>query len=219
VHKAVLMGISAVRRLVIAMTAGAVLAACQQDVAPRAAAPASAATVAPSTVDTPTVYRPVAGIQDLMAYEIDPSADALWDSVSIVTSKAGTQDHHPTTDKQWNALRGRAVVLIEAANLLIMDGRRVAREGVQKLDDQGTPGNYSAEQAQQAIDANRAAFVGFAKALGVVGERMLKAIDAKNPHDLMDAGAALDEVCEGCHLKFWYPGQHIPLFPDQAPET
>ena len=31
--------------------------------------------------------------------------------------------------------------------------------------------------------------------------------------------AALDEVCEGCHLKFWYPGQHIPLFPDQAPET
>jgi hypothetical protein len=34
----------------------------------------------------------------------------------------------------------------------------------------------------------------------------------------MNAGAALDEVCESCHLKFWYPGQHIPPFPDEAPE-
>jgi hypothetical protein len=28
----------------------------------------------------------------------------------------------------------------------------------------------------------------------------------------------MDQVCEGCHLQFWYPGQKIPLFPDQAPE-
>jgi hypothetical protein len=110
------------------------------------------------------------------------------------------------------------VVLIEAANLLLMDGRRVAREGVQKIEDQGTPGNLSAEQSQKLIDENRSSFASFATALRTVGEQMLKAIDTKNPNDLMEAGAALDEVCEGCHLKFWYPGQKIPRFPGEAPE-
>jgi hypothetical protein len=47
---------------------------------------------------------------------------------------------------------------------------------------------------------------------------MLKATDARDASELMNAGAALDEVCEGCHLKFWYPGQHIPRFPNEAPE-
>jgi hypothetical protein len=33
-----------------------------------------------------------------------------------------------------------------------------------------------------------------------------------------NAGDTMDQVCEGCHLQFWYPGQNIPQFPDQAPE-
>ena len=52
-----------------------------------------------------------------------------------------------------------------------------------------------------------------------VGEELLKAADAKNSQGLMDAGATMDQVCEGCHLKFWYPGQRIPRFPDEAPEV
>jgi hypothetical protein len=163
--------------------------------------------------------KPVAGIADIMAIEIDPSADALWGAVGTVVSKSGTKNNRPTTDKQWDELKDRAVMLIEASNLLLLDGRRVARDGVQKIEDQGTPGNLSAEQSQNLIDANRDAFASFATGLRVVGEQMLKAIDAKNPQDLMEAGAALDEVCEGCHLKFWYPGQHIPRFPNEAPET
>jgi hypothetical protein len=195
---------------VAATTSLAMMTGCQQQEAPKAVA-------APVVAPLPA-FNVVGGIQDIMSLEVDPSADALWDAVSTEISKSGTKDNHPQTDKQWEELRDRAVVLVEATNLLIMDGRHVAREGVQKLDDQGTPGNLSAEQSQQVIDANRNTFVGYAKAMGVVGEQMLKAIDAKNPQALMDAGAALDEVCESCHLKFWYPGQRIPPFPDEAPE-
>jgi len=167
----------------------------------------------PSSVKTETAaqaadFKPVAGVQDIMAYEVDPAADALWGSVSVVIDKRGITENQPTTDKQWDELRGRALILIEAANLLSIDGRPVARKGFQKLDDEGTPGNYSAAQAQQAIEANRPVFNSFAKGLGLVGEQMLKAIDAKNSRDLMDAGGALDEACEACHLKFWYPGDH-----------
>jgi hypothetical protein len=196
----------------LAIAAVASLAACAQQ-----AAPEVVATPTPP-VAPPPMFNLVAGIQDIMALEVDPSADTLWDAVSTEVSKSGTKEHQPQTDQEWAQLRDRALILIEATNLLTMDGRRVAREGVQKLDDQGTPGNLSAEQSQQAIDANRSSFVGFSKAMGVAAQQMLKAIDEKNPQALMDAGAALDEVCESCHLKFWYPGQRIPRFPDEAPE-
>jgi hypothetical protein len=195
-------------------TAMATLTGCQQQEAPKAVvAPPTAPTAPP-----PPAFNLVGGIQDIMSLEVDPSADAIWDAVGTDVSKAGTKENHPQTAKQWEELRNRALVLIEATNLLVMNGRHVAREGVQKLDDQGTPGNLSAEQSQQVIDANRSTFDGFATAMGVVGQQMLKAIDARNPQALMDAGAALDEVCESCHLKFWYPGQRIPPFPDEAPE-
>jgi hypothetical protein len=191
------------------------LIGCQQQVTPKEVA----APPPPPVLKSPTLLKPVAGIADIMAIEIDPSADALWGAVGTVVSKTGTKNNRPTTDKQWDELKDRAVMLIEAANLLLVDGRRVARDGVQKIEDQGTPGNLSAEQSQNLIDTNRDSFASFATGLRVVGEQMLKAIDAKNPQDLMEAGAALDEVCEGCHLKFWYPGQHIPRFPNEAPET
>jgi cytochrome c556 len=93
----------------------------------------------------------------------------------------------------------------------------VVKEGA-KLEDHGTPGNLTAEESEQAIDKNRDTFVAFAKALREAGASMLAAADAKNPQGIIDAGDTLDGVCEGCHLKFWYPGQKIPLFPDQAPE-
>jgi hypothetical protein len=209
------------------LTAAAMLAAalttlligCEEKVAPKELPSAAAVPpAAPAATVTPAMLKPVAGISDIMANEVDPAADALWESVGTVVTRSGTKNNHPTTDKQWDELRGHAVVLIEAANLLLMDGRRVAREGVQKIEDQGTPGNLSAEQSQKLIDENRGSFASFATALRTVGEQMLKAIDTKNPNDLMEAGAALDEVCEGCHLKFWYPGQKIPRFPGEAPE-
>jgi hypothetical protein len=203
----------------VAMIAAAwasLLVGCQQQVTPKEVA---APPPVPLVMKSPSLLKPVAGIADIMAIEIDPSADALWGAVGTVVSKSGTKNNRPTTDKQWDELKDRAVMLIEASNLLLLDGRRVARDGVQKIEDQGTPGNLSAEQSQNLIDANRDSFASFATGLRVVGEQMLKAIDAKNPEDLMEAGAALDEVCEGCHLKFWYPGQHIPRFPNEAPET
>jgi len=33
----------------------------------------------------------------------------------------------------------------------------------------------------------------------------LQAIDAKNADGLLDAGELIDNACENCHLKYWYP--------------
>jgi hypothetical protein len=183
---------------------------CKPTVPPSAPVSGTAPTVA-------ATLQPTAGIQDIMAYMIDPAADFLWASVSTTVTEAGTDEKQPRTDDEWNEVRKQAIILTEAANLIVMDGRRVAREGAQ-LEDHGTEGNLTAEESEREIAANRQAFVSFAHALRDVGQSMLAAADSRNTQRILDAGDAMDQVCEGCHLKFWYPGQKIPTFPDQAPE-
>jgi hypothetical protein len=165
----------------------------------------------------PSPLKPIAGVQDIMAGMIDPAADFLWESVSSTVEKGKTVEKQPRTDQEWAEVRRQAILLAEGANLIMMDGRHVVKEG-SKLEDHGTPGNLTAEESEQAIARNRGAFITFAQALRDVGRSMLEAADAKNPQGLIDAGDTMDQVCEGCHLEFWYPGQKIPLFPDQAPE-
>lgn len=171
----------------------------------------------PAPAPVPSPLKPIAGVQDVMASMIDPAADFLWESVSTTVIKGKMVEKQPRTDQEWAEVRRQAIILAEGGNLIMMEGRHVVKEGA-KLEDHGTPGNLTAEESEQAIDKNRDTFLAFAKALRDVGVSMLAAADAKNPQGIIDAGDTLDQVCEGCHLKFWYPGQKIPLFPDQAPE-
>ena len=38
---------------------------------------------------------------------------------------------------------------------------------------------------------------------------VLAAIDAEDPQALVTAGGNLNEVCESCHMTFWYPNRVI----------
>jgi hypothetical protein len=186
---------------------------CQQKT--EAPAPAESA---PAPAPVASNLKPVAGVQDVMAAMIDPAADFLWESVSTTVTRGKVEEHRPQTDAEWAAVRRQAIILTEGSNLLLMEGRHVVKEGG-KLEDHGTEGNLSAEESDAAIKSNRETFVGFATALRGVGEQMLKAADTRDIQLILDAGDTMDQVCESCHLKFWYPGQKIPLFPDQAPEV
>lgn len=171
----------------------------------------------PAAVSAASPVKLTAGIQDIMRDMIDPAADFLWESVSTTETAQGVEEKLPRTDEEWAEVRKHALILAESANLLLLDGRHVAREGKQ-LEDHGTPGNLTAAESEKAIAADRATFVGFGQALHDVGVQFLKASEERNPQAMMDAGEVMDQVCEGCHLKFWYPGQVIPPLPDQAPE-
>ena len=163
-------------------------------------------------------FKPTAGIQDIMAGMIEPSAEFIWGSVSTTVTAEGVEEKQPRTEEEWSEVRRHALILAESANLLLIDGRQVTRAGRQ-LDDHGTPGNLTLEQVEQAIVTERASFVGFSQALHDVSAALVKAAEEKDVQTIMSAGETLDEVCESCHLKFWYPGQKIPPLPDQAPET
>jgi hypothetical protein len=190
--------------MVMASASASVLAACGQAEPPAAA---------PAPVAGP--IKLTAGIQDIMKDMIDPAADFLWESVSTTDTIEGTEEKQPRTDEEWAEVRKHAIILTESANLILMPGRHVAGEG-KTLEDHGTPGNLTAAESEQAIAADRATFEGFGQALHDVGVAFLKAADERNPQGILGAGETMDQVCEGCHLKFWYPGQKIPALPDQA---
>src|SRR5512147_2934186 len=76
-------------------------------------------------------FRTTAMIKDIMDSMVDPSADYLWESVATIVTKKGVEERRPRTPEDWKQVRRRAVALVEATNLLIMDGRLVARPGEQ----------------------------------------------------------------------------------------
>ena len=149
-----------------------------------------------------SALRPMASIKDVMDSVVDPAADVLWESVATVVSAAGTEERRPRTDDDWANVRRNAFRIIEGANLLVMEGRHVAKPG-EKSENPGI--ELEPEQMEALINQDRATFIQRAHALQDAGLLALKAIEAKNAEGLLDSGEAIDTACENCHLKYWYP--------------
>jgi hypothetical protein len=155
-------------------------------------------------------FRPAATIQDLMDSEIDPAADFIWGSVGTIITAAGVEARQPRTDEQWSELRRKAIILVEAANLLVIPERRVASKD---FPSDG-PGVLSSADIERQIASNRDGFNAFALAFQDVARRSLLAVDHRDVDALSDAGEALDGACEACHVANWYPHEVIPQLPD-----
>jgi hypothetical protein len=171
------------------------------------AAPAAADYVMAATL--PQGFQTSASILDLMLYPIDPLADELWEAVAIVSTATGTEEIHPQTDEEWATLRTKALLLMESGNLLVTQGRQVGHPG-QKIEGLGESTDLTPEQAQAEIDKDRASLVAFSLALQAAAGGLRDAIDARSIDDYLTAGSLLQEACEGCHRKFWYPNSVLP---------
>lgn len=152
-------------------------------------------------------YRPIATIKDIMDSMVDPSADALWNSVATIVSADGVEERAPHTDDEWTDARRHALRLLEATNLLIMPNRAVARPG-EKSENPGI--ELGPEDIQKVIDGDRADYLRLVQALYDAALPMLKATHDKDAKALFDTGDALDAACENCHIKYWYPADAKP---------
>lgn len=139
---------------------------------------------------------------------VDPSADALWESVSTETTSKGTEEKQPHTDEEWLTLRRHAVALAEAGNLLVMPGRVVTHGS--KVEDAHVPGILTPTEIAASIAKDRPAFAARARALQDAAALALSAIDAKSPVRLLAAGEKIDQACESCHMAHWYPNAEQP---------
>jgi NADPH-dependent glutamate synthase beta subunit-like oxidoreductase len=184
---------------------GSVAIAQQKPAAP--ATPAAAA--APAAVGYATNFS----IQELMLSIVDPVGDAIFDSVSVSITAAGSKETRPRTDAEWLAVRDKAVQLAEAGNLLKIPGRRVGPAAPIRGLKPETPGpdDLSPAQVEILLKQNRAPFNAFAQKLTDAAMVALKAVDSRSVDGLYEAGDAIDQACENCHLNYWYPGPNSPV--------
>lgn len=194
------------KRLLSAAIAAATLAACTPAGTPQPGGAVTASAPAPARP-----FAPAASIQEIMQAIVDPSADAMWDSVSTDVDAKGSVEHQPRTPGEWQAVRRYAVALSEAANLLVQ--QRAVAHGEGRLEDAHVDGINDAKQVRAAIDADPAAFAAHAQALHAAAREAVDAIDAHDAKRLLDAGERVDAACEACHSRYWYPNDIKPVWP------
>lgn len=154
----------------------------------------------------------VGSIRELMEGIIDPAADVLFDAVAIDVTAAGVSKTAPATDEQWKHVRRNALLLAEATNLLKMPGRLVAPPTpIAGLENEPPGlGDLTPPEIQRLIDSDPATFNRLAQGLADAAQLALKAADARNVDDLFASGEPIDQACENCHIRYWYPKEKPP---------
>src|SRR5439155_11312551 len=170
----------------------------------------------PRASTRPSGSRPVATVQDLMLAMVDPSSDVVFEAVSTTISIRGQETKTPKNDHEWAVVRNNALTLVEAGNLLMMPGRRIASpasiaaadalaEASTSVAEKASAIELTPDQIEKVIASDRAAWIARARELVAAAAQALTATNAKDAEALLTSGDAIDSACEHCHLKYWYP--------------
>lgn len=154
-------------------------------------------------------------IKDLMLNVIDTNADVVWLSVTTVASEKGLVETRPTTDEEWARVKGAAITLAEAANLLMIPGRKVAPDD-HKSEVPGI--ELEGPEMDALIAKDPQAFYKHARDLYAAAMIAARAAEKKDADKVFEVGEAIEHACEGCHRAYWYPNEKIPELP-AFPET
>jgi hypothetical protein len=172
----------------------------------------SAAAQAPAAGQVNTALNPIGSVLELMQEIVDPIGDAIFESVSVVITKEGQKETRPRTDAEWMAIRNNALILAEAGNLLKMPRPVAPAKPIPGVTpEMPGPDDLSPAQVETLLKRDRKAFDAFAQRLTDAALVALRAVDAKNVEGLYEAGDAIDQACENCHLNYWYPGPDSPV--------
>ncbi len=135
---------------------------------------AAARTARDATPVEAAVTVPVASVKQIMDGIVGPAAGVVFGSVSTTVTAAGIENKFPRTDGEWEVVGNNAVALVEAGNLLMMEGRAVDKGEWIKM-------------SQAMIDAAKVA---------------LKATEAKSADDVLSSGDAINMSCDNCHRRY-----------------
>jgi hypothetical protein len=146
-------------------------------------------------------------LHDLMKNVVAVQAQVIWDVGNNAQDAEGNPDASKVKAADWSRVVSASGKVKQIAQTLGQADHVMAAAPGQKLTGEGDPGTFSAKQVQTAIDANPKAFRAFAQALSVSMDQIAAAAQAKDAAKLFDVSGRLDQVCEVCHVQFWYPEQ------------
>lgn len=146
-------------------------------------------------------------LHDEMKGVIAPQAQILWDVSNGAMDDNGKADGAKLKPADWAKLADAGEKLRAAATRIASATHVTVKLAGARLQDEGGPGASTPLEIQGYIDADPKTFAAQARALAAVSDDFVKAANMRNATTLMDASGRLDEVCEACHVKFWYPKQ------------
>lgn len=121
-------------------------------------------------------------VQQLMADDVQPTAQVYWNAVQYISDEQGEHDIFPKTDAEWKKTRDAATRIVELAELM------------------QTPG-YA--------DGRGEDWVQIAQSLAEVGRLAEQAADSKDPAKVFEVGGTMYSVCSGCHQAY-PPAEGLP---------
>lgn len=118
--------------------------------------------------------KAVATREEIMHHLVIPNAQVVWGAVGTISTLESVVEKQPKTDDEWFNVESSATILMEAGNLLMMDGR--------------------------AIDSGK--WIEYARALRESADTVRQAAKKHDPVALFDRGGDLFESCQGCHFAY-----------------
>jgi hypothetical protein len=160
-------------------TMATLLAGCLLQCACGDRPPASALSQKP--VNSAASFDTSIDTRQLMSWMIEPSSKVVFGAVATNITEQGEENVQPRSDEEWHNVRKQAAIVLEAGNLLMLEGR--ARPSlVQDVEDWNTKARAMSAAARTAIEA----------------------IDLQDPEALFAASGDIYQTCTDCHAKYMY---------------
>ena len=125
-------------------------------------------------------------VQQLMAQDVQPTAEVYWDAVGhvseLIDGEVVNRDFRPETDEDWARVKAAAVRLGEFGELL------------------KTPG-YAEGRGDDWVE--------FSDGLIEVSQLAGQAADSKDPDKVFEVGGTVYSVCSACH-QMYPPDEGLP---------
>lgn len=119
--------------------------------------------------------KPEKTVQQLMAKEVQPTAEIYWGAVQFISDETGNHDIFPKDDAEWERVRAAAATLGEHGKLL----------------------------ASPAYAEGRGAdWVEFSNGLVDVAKLAEDAAKAKDTDKVFEVGGTVYNVCSACHVAY-----------------
>jgi hypothetical protein len=114
-------------------------------------------------------------VRDVMRHIVNPAAETYWKHTGVIDTEAGSDDRTPTSEADWKETVDAAAQVMEAGNLLMLEGR--------------------------ARDPN-GPWMKYAQALVEAGAEGMAAARAKDHDKVFDAGGHIYDACFNCHGRY-----------------
>mgnify|MGYP003576478697 CR=1 FL=1 len=125
--------------------------------------------------------QPEQTVQQLMADDVQPTAEVYWNAVQYISDESGSHEIVPQTDEDWERVRQAAVQLGEYGKLL---------------------------QTPAYTEGREENWTRFAEAMVEASARAEQAAANKDQDAVFEVGGTVYSVCSACHQA--YPPQEGP---------